>query len=104
MGLSLGERLFIPLLFAGIYSILAVGFMVSVGGRTPRLKIIARYSILLILGIMYCMSWHEQLSALTGWANAWIGAAIILTAVIFAGCKATLSRRTHHDVATGVKG
>ncbi len=101
MSLSLGERLFLPLLFTGIFALLSFGFMYLVRGGTRRMKVVGVCSILFILGTIYCMFWHEQLTALTGWENAWIGMAVVVAIGTIGLCKYLLSRQgqqtTAHD-------
>lgn len=79
MALSLEERLFIPLLLAGIFALLSFGFIFQVKGGTRRMKIVAISSFFFILGTIYCMAWHDQLTAITGWKNAWICGTILVS-------------------------
>jgi hypothetical protein len=100
---SLGERLLVPLLITGIFAILSFGFMFLVRGGTGRMKVVGLCSILFILGTLYCMAWHEQLAAITGWENAWIGVAVLVAGGAMALGKTLLSRqaqRNHSDDAS----
>jgi len=99
MSTSLGERLLIPLLLTGIFALLSFGFMFLAKGGTCRMKIIGVCSILFILGTIYCMAWHEQLAALTGWENAWIGMAVVVAAGTIGLCKFLLSRQERQRAA-----
>jgi hypothetical protein len=97
MSLSLGERLLVPLLIAGIFALLSFGFMFGVRGASRRMKSVGLCSTLFIVGTIYCMFWHEQLSAITGWENAWIGAsALVATGSIYL-CKTLLARQAKRD-------
>jgi hypothetical protein len=97
MSLSLGERLFIPLLIAGIFALLSFGFMFGVKGATPRLKAVGISSFFFITGTIYCMAWHEQLTALTGWENAWIGASGVVLVGSIVLCRALLARQSRKE-------
>lgn len=57
------------------------------------MKVVGVCSILFILGTIYCMFWHEQLTALTGWDNAWIGMAGVVAAGTIGLCRFLLSRQ-----------
>lgn len=94
MSLSLGERLFVPLLIAGIFALLSFGFMFGVRGASRRMKIVGLCSILFIVGTIYCMFWHEQLTAMTGWENAWIGASVLVAIGSVYLCKTLLARQS----------
>lgn len=98
MSTSLGERLLIPLLLTGIFAFLAFGFMFLVRGGSRRMKVVGVCSIFFILGTIYCMAWHEQLTALTGWDNTWIGLSVIIAASSIALCKFLLSRGVSSEV------
>ncbi len=94
MSLSLGERLFIPILIAGIFTLLSFGFMFGVKGASRRMKIVGLCSILSIVGTIYCMFWHEQLTAMTGWGNTWIGASVLVAIGSVYLCKTLLKRQS----------
>ena len=76
--LSLSERLLVPPLLTGIFALLSFGWMFAVQGATRRVKFIALCSILFVLGTNYAMLWHEQLTALTKWKDAWVGASCLI--------------------------
>jgi hypothetical protein len=99
MSSSLGERLLIPLLIAGIFALLSFGFMFLVGGGTQRMRTVGLCSLLFITGVLYCMAWHEQLTDLTGWDNAWIGMAGIVAAGTIGLCRVLLLRQERQRAA-----
>ena len=100
---GLGARLLVPLLITAIFGVLSFGFMFSVRGGTRRMRIVGSCSILFILGTLYCMAWHEQLAAVTGWKDAWIGVAALIAGGTMALGKTLLSRqaqKNHSDDAS----
>jgi cell division protein FtsW (lipid II flippase) len=94
---SLGERLLVPVLITAIFAFLSFAFMFLVRGATRRMRVVGLCSILFILGTLYCMAWHEQLAAITGWENAWIGAAVLVAGGTIALGRALLSRQSQQD-------
>jgi hypothetical protein len=93
----------VPLLITAIFALLSFGFMFSVRGGTRRMRIVGSCSILFVLGTLYCMAWHEQLAAATGWEDAWIGVAALIAGGVMALGKTLLSRqaqKNHSDEAS----
>jgi len=80
-------------LLTGIFALLSFGFMFLVGGGTRRMRVVGVCSLLFILGTTYCMFWHEQLTALTGWKNAWIGMVVVVAGGTIGLGKVRLSRQ-----------
>lgn len=97
LSLSVSERLFVPALIGGIYALLSGGFMVTVKGATPRMRVVWRYSLFFILGTIYCMAWHDVLAFALHWNDAWILLASLLAAACIALCKRALERLRSFD-------
>ncbi len=78
MSLSLQERLFVPAFLTAIVALLSFGFMFMVGGATRRTRVVGLCAMVFTAGTMYSMAWHEQLTALFGWQQAWMGASVLV--------------------------
>ena len=96
MSTSLGERLLIPILLTAIVAALSGAYTFFVGGGTRLVKTIGLSAMVFTAGVLYCMAWHEQLAALFGWQDAWIGASIIVAIGSIVLCKVLLARKPTH--------
>ena len=67
--------------------------MVGVGGTTKRLKIILRFTLIFMGGLLYSMAYHDKIGDLFGWDDGWIGVTVAVAIVCVYLCRRALAKR-----------
>jgi hypothetical protein len=66
------EKLLVPLVLVILYIALSGGFMFGVRGNTSRMKVIFQAATIFVAAMVYSMAWHQELSSIFGFSQAWI--------------------------------
>jgi hypothetical protein len=81
-----------PLFFGALFAVLSGGFMLFIGGNTPRTKRIWLCALLFEVGLFYCMAWHARFASALGFKHAWIFFAVLIAIGSVALCGVLIRR------------